>query len=36
MEMKELQRRIEGKVTTTTDAGYEQLRREIIATSDSD
>ena len=25
----ELQRRIEGKVTTATDTGYEQLRREM-------
>lgn len=30
MEVKELQSRIEGKVTTATDAGYEHLRREII------
>lgn len=30
MEVKELQSRIEGKVTTAGDAGYEQLRREII------
>ena len=30
MEVKELQSRIEGKVMTTTDAGYEHLRREII------
>jgi FAD/FMN-containing dehydrogenase len=30
MEVKELQSRIEGKVTTATDAGYEQLRRESI------
>ncbi len=30
MEVKELQSRIEGKVTTATDAGYEDLRREII------
>lgn len=29
MEVKELQSRIEGKVTTATDAGYENLRREI-------
>lgn len=28
--MKELQSRIEGKVTGATDAGYEQLRREMI------
>lgn len=26
---KELQSRIEGKVTTATDTGYEQLRREM-------
>lgn len=30
MEVKELQSRIEGKVTTATDTGYENLRREII------
>jgi hypothetical protein len=30
MEVKELQSRIEGKVATTTDAGYENLRRELI------
>jgi FAD/FMN-containing dehydrogenase len=30
MEVKELQSRIEGKVTTRTDAGYENLRRQII------
>jgi FAD binding domain len=30
MEVNELQSRIEGKVTTATDAGYENLRREII------
>jgi FAD/FMN-containing dehydrogenase len=30
MEVKELQSRIDGKVTTSTDAGYENLRREII------
>jgi FAD/FMN-containing dehydrogenase len=30
MEVKELQSRIEGKVTTATEAGYENLRREII------
>ena len=29
MRVKELRRRIEGKVTTATDAGYEQLRREM-------
>ncbi len=29
MEVEELQRGIEGKVTTATDAGYEQLRREM-------
>lgn len=30
MEVKELQSRIEGKVTTRTDPGYENLRRQII------
>jgi len=30
MEVKELQSRIEGRVTTTTDAGYENLRCELI------
>src|SRR5262249_7038369 len=30
MEVKELQSRFEGKVTTTTDAGYGNLRRELI------
>lgn len=30
MEVKELQRCIEGKVTNATDVGYEQLRREMI------
>ena len=30
MDVKELQSRIEGKVTTATDAGYENLRRELI------
>src|SRR5688572_28810185 len=30
MEVNELQSRIEGKVTTAADAGYEQIRREII------
>jgi FAD/FMN-containing dehydrogenase len=30
MDVKELQRCIEGQVTTATDAGYEHLRREII------
>jgi FAD/FMN-containing dehydrogenase len=30
MEVKELQSRIEGKVTTATDTGYEDLRREIV------
>jgi FAD/FMN-containing dehydrogenase len=30
MEVKELQSRIEGTVTTATDAGYEHLRREMI------
>jgi len=30
MEVKELQSRIEGKVTIVTDAGYDNLRREII------
>lgn len=29
MDLKELQRRIEGKVTSATDAGYEHLRREM-------
>ncbi len=30
MEVKALQSRIEGRVTTTTNAGYENLRRELI------
>src|SRR6266446_5464253 len=30
MDVQELQSRIEGKVTTATDAEYENLRREII------
>jgi FAD/FMN-containing dehydrogenase len=30
MEVKELQSRIEGRVTTTTDTSYENLRRELI------
>ncbi len=30
MDVKELQRCIEGRVTTTTDTGYENLRRELI------
>ncbi|HKA55586.1 MAG TPA: FAD-binding oxidoreductase, partial [Candidatus Binatia bacterium] len=30
MDMEELQSRIEGRVMTTADAGYENLRRELL------